>query len=144
MSLVRHVLSHKGSEVAVIDRNATVFDAAKRMMERRIGSLVVMESDSIEGIMTERDLLNRVIAVGKYPAKTKVAEVMTERVAFCTRDTTLEACRTVMTNHKLRHLPVVEDNKLMGIISSGDILARELKDQEETIRYLHEYMQGPN
>lgn len=144
MSLVRHVLEVKGASVATIEIKETVLIAAKRMHERHIGALVVMNGDSIKGIFTERDLLNRVIANGLDPAKTPVQEVMTARVAFCTRDTSLEACRSAMTKNKMRHLPVVEEGKLMGIISSGDILARELKDHEETIRYLHEYMQGPN
>ena len=90
------------------------------------------------------DVLNRVVAEHKDPAQTPVREVMTTKIACCEQSTTLEACRTVMTKNKIRHLPVIENGKLVGMISSGDILARELKEQEETIRYLHEYMQGPN
>jgi CBS domain-containing protein len=101
-----------------------------------------MDGDTIAGIFTERDLLNRIVAARRDADVTPVDEVMTERVAFCEPDTTLESCRTTMTRNKLRHLPVVHDGRLVGIISSGDILARELHDQEETIRYLHEYMHG--
>ncbi len=144
MSLVRHVLEGKGSEVWTIDREKSALDAAKLMHEKHIGSVVVKKGEEIVGIFTERDLMNRIVAEGRDPAKTRVGDVMTARVAICSRDTTLESCRATMTRHKMRHLPVVEEGKLLGIISSGDILARELRDQEETLRYLHEYMLGPN
>lgn len=144
MSLVRHVLESKGSSVWTIDHDRTALDAARIMHEKHIGSVVVVKSDKIVGIFTERDLMNRVVAEQRDPAKVRVADVMTERIAICTRDTTLNECRAVMTRNKLRHLPVVEDGRLEGIISSGDILARELEDQQETIQYLHDYMVGPN
>lgn len=144
MALVQHVLETKGTAVWTIDKDRTARDAARLMHERHIGSVIVMSGDIILGIFTERDLMNRVVAEDRDPKSTRVADVMTGRIAICSRDTTLEACRSAMTRNKIRHLPVVEDGKLLGIISSGDILARELKDQEETIRYLHEYMLGPN
>ena len=127
-----------------IDRDATVLDAAAKMNERRIGALVVMHEDKIVGMFTERDVMNRVVAIRKDPAATRIREVMTTKVAFCTLETPLEECRTAMTKHKIRHLPVVDGGKLAGLLSSGDLLARELAAQEETIRFLHEYMQGPN
>ncbi|MBX3395982.1 MAG: CBS domain-containing protein [Phycisphaerae bacterium] len=144
MALVQHVLDTKGNAVWTVSKDQTAHDAARLMHERHIGSVVVMNGDVILGIFTERDLMNRVVAEERDPKTTRVADVMTARIAICSRDTTLESCRSAMTRHKIRHLPVVEDGKLLGIISSGDILARELKDQEETIRYLHEYMLGPN
>lgn len=142
MSLVRDVLRKKGGSVTTIAPSSTVYEAVKLMHQDRIGALVVMDSDEIIGIFTERDLLNRVVSDRLDPDITQIYEVMTGRVAFCTRDTTVESCRTIMTRHRLRHLPVVEDGRLLGIISAGDILARELADQEETIKYLHEYMLG--
>jgi CBS domain-containing protein len=143
MSYVRDVLREKGRDVATIAPYETVLAAVQKMHERRVGAVVVVVDDvQIVGIFTERDLLNRVVAVGKEPPATPVEEVMTDRVAACTPDTTLAACRTAMTKNKMRHLPVVDDGQLVGIISSGDILARELADQDETIRYLHEYMHG--
>lgn len=142
MSLVRDVLAKKGTNVATIERGATVLDAATLMNQRHIGALMVMEGEKIAGIFTERDILNRVVAARRDPATTRVEEVMTSKVAFCTRDQSLESCRSFMANKKLRHLPVVEDDKLVGMVSSGDILAREIQEQEETIKYLHEYMHG--
>jgi IMP dehydrogenase len=143
MSLVSDLLAKKGREVATVERDASVFEAVKLMNERRIGAVVVMQDGQIAGMFTERDVMNRVVAAERDPKKTKVHEVMTSKVAFCVQNTTIEACRTVMTRHKLRHLPVVEAGKLVGMVSSGDILARELQESEETIKYLHEYMQGP-
>lgn len=144
MSLVRHIIEQKQGGVATVDRDATAQDAAELMHARRIGAVVVLHDGNIIGIFTERDLLNRVVAEKKVPSSVKVFEVMTKKVAVCSPDTPIESCRAAMTNNKMRHLPVVNDGKLVGIISSGDILARELKEQEETIRWLHEYMHGPN
>ena len=144
MSMVSDVLAKKGRDVATVDPEAIVLEAVKLMHARRIGAVLVMQEQKIVGIFTERDVLNRVVAAGRDPQKTRVKEVMTEKVAFCTQNTSLEACRSVMSKHKLRHLPVIEAGKLVGIVSSGDILARELQEQEETIKYLHEYMLGPS
>ena len=142
MSFVRDVLAIKSGDVATIDRDATVLEAARRMRERHIGCLVVMSAERIVGIFTERDMLYRIVAAERDPAATRVCDVMTDRVAFCASDTPLSACRTAMTRNRIRHLPVVEDGSLRGMISSGDILARELEDQQETIRWMHEYMHG--
>ena len=144
MPIVRDILEAKGTKVSTINPDQTVLDAATLMNQQRIGAVMVLEGENISGIFTERDVLNRVVAVRKDPATTKVRDVMTTEIACCTLDTKIEACRSAMTKNKIRHLPVIEDSKLHGIISSGDILARELKDQAETIRYLHEYMHGPN
>jgi len=144
MSLVRDVLAAKDSDVCTIGPDKTVLDAAALMNHCRIGAVVVIDGDKIVGIFTERDVMNRVVAEEKDAATTAIRDVMTTKVAFCEQDTTLEACRGVMTKHKIRHLPVVEDGKLRGMISSGDILARRLLEHEETIKYLHEYMHGPS
>ena len=142
MSFVRDVLAAKTGDVATIDRDATVLEAARRMRERHIGALVVLAEGRIVGIFTERDMLYRIVAAERDPAATLVCDVMTDRVAFCAADTPLEACRTAMSRNRIRHLPVVEDGGLRGMILSGDILARELEDQQETIRWMHEYMNG--
>jgi CBS domain-containing protein len=144
MSLVRDVLATKDASVCTIGPDKTVLDAAVLMNHCRIGALVVLDGEKIAGIFTERDVMNRVVAEKKDAETTTVREVMTTKVAFCEQDTTLETCRGVMTKHKIRHLPVVENGKLLGMISSGDILARRIAEHEETIKYLHEYMQGPN
>jgi len=144
MSTVADVLRKKGSDVATVTPEHSVLDAAKIMHEKHIGSVLVLDGDNIVGIFTERDLMNRIVAEGKDPNATIVKAVMTERITCCTPESTLDACRTAMSTNKIRHVPVVNEGKLVGIISSGDILARELKDSEESLRYLHEYLQGPN
>ncbi|HPF39144.1 MAG TPA: CBS domain-containing protein [Phycisphaerae bacterium] len=145
MSTVRNILAVKGNDVATIAHNKTAFEAAQMMHESHIGSVLVMRDGEIAGIFTERDLMNRIVAEQRDARKTQVVDVMTERIACCTPETTLDACRSAMTRNRMRHLPVLDtDGKLVGIISSGDIMARELKDTAETLQYLHDYIAGPN
>jgi CBS domain-containing protein len=144
MSTVRNILKSKKGDVVTIHSDATVLDAVLKMNRARIGGIVVMQGEDICGIFTERDVMNRVTAERRDPATMLVREAMTTKVAYCGPDTTIEECRTVMTEHRVRHLPVVEGDKLIGIISAGDLMALELKVKEETIKYLHDYMTGPN
>jgi CBS domain-containing protein len=140
MATVRDILAKKGGYVAAVGRDHSVLDAAKEMNVRRVGSLVVIEGESVVGIFTERDILTRVVAVRRDPETTSVGEVMTAPVAVCHPETTVEECRGVMTNRRIRHLPVVADGRLVGIITSGDILAQEIAAQQTTIEYMHEYL----
>ncbi len=136
------ILDKKGSDVATVDRATSVLDAAKLMNERRIGALVVTEGERVVGIFTERDVLIRIVAAGADVSATKVGDVMTSPMACCHRDTRLTECKTVMTEKRIRHLPVVEAGTLYGMISAGDILAGECADQQATIEYLNEYLHG--
>ncbi|RME40355.1 MAG: CBS domain-containing protein [Planctomycetota bacterium] len=140
MPTAQSILERKGGEVQTIPATATVLEAAHLMNERRIGALVVVEDERAVGIFTERDILNRVVAAERSPAETRVKEVMTSPMACCRRDTKLADCRAVMTQKRIRHLPVVEDGELFGMISSGDILALESDDRQAAIEYLHEYL----
>ena len=140
MPTAQDILAKKPREVAIIDGAATVMDAAKIMSEQRIGSLVVGKREKIVGIFTERDVLNRVVARHLDPLKTIIKDVMTTPVACCQPSTKLAECRSVMTEKRIRHMPVVKDNVLLGMISSGDILAMEFGEQRQTIEYLHEYL----
>ncbi len=142
MPRAQTIIDKKGSEVATVDRKATVLDAAKSMNQRRIGAVVVTEGERVVGIFTERDILNRVVSAGKEPSRTLVGDVMTSPMACCRRDTKLAECKAVMAQKRIRHLPVVEESTLFGIISIGDILASEVADQQATIEYLHEYLYG--
>ncbi len=142
MHTVQHILDNKGSSVATIDADATVLEAARIMNEQRIGALVVTQRDKVIGIFTERDILNRVVAEQSSPAETVVKDVMTAPIACCRRNTTEAECRAVMRSKRIRHLPVVEDDRLVGIISIGDIIEDESAEKDETIHYLHEYLYG--
>ena len=143
MSSVQDILDKKGRRVVSVAENATVVEAAALMNENRIGALVVTRGDAVVGIFTERDILCRVVAARRDPAHTHVKDVMTSPVACCSPQTTREECRTVMRHRRLRHLPVVQDKRLVGIISVGDLLEAAEADQVATIQYLYEYMMGP-
>ena len=143
MAPVSKILEHKGSEVASITRDQTALDAARLMNDKRIGSLVVLEGDKVIGIVTERDILRRLVACECDPSQTPVSKIMSSPVACCRPRTSIEECRGVMTEKRIRHLPVVEKGRLQGIITSGDILAREIEESQNTIEYLHEYLYAP-
>ena len=142
MPTVRDIIAHKGRDVAAVAEEARVLDAIQVMADRRIGSVVVKSGEQVTGIFTERDVLNRVVALEKNTREVRVRDVMSSPVACCQLDTKLSECRSVMASKKLRHLPVVEDGKLVGLISIGDISAREADDQAHTIEYLNEYLYG--
>ena len=140
MPTAQDIIANKSGDVAIIDEEATVMEAAKIMSDRRIGSLVVGRREKVVGIFTERDVLNRVVARHLDPLETIVKDVITAPVACCQPTTKLAECRSVMTKKRIRHLPVVNENRLVGMISSGDILALEYHEQELTIEYMHEYL----
>ncbi len=142
MPKAQTILDRKGTNVATIDRKASVLDAAAVMNDRRIGALVVTDGNHVVGIFTERDILCRVVAARKNPSETLVGDTMTTPMACCQRQTPLAECRAIMTTKRIRHLPIVEDGKLYGLISSGDILAHEVADQQTEIEYLHDYLYG--
>lgn len=142
MHRVQQILESKGKAVFSITEDATAMDAAKVMNEHHIGALVVTRGEKVVGIFTERDILNRVVAQQRDPAETVVRDVMTTPVACCAPGTGRAECRGVMRSRRIRHLPVVDDDRLVGMISIGDIIEDEGAEQQETIRYLYEYMHG--
>jgi CBS domain-containing protein len=144
MPTVRDILQRKGSQVATIHPDATVYDAALTMNEQKIGSLVVVHEGRLVGIFTERDVLQRVVGQRRDAAATLVREVMTPEVACCQLHTSLDEARGVMKNRRIRHLPVVNEvNQLLGLVSIGDLNAHETNSQEQTIHLLREYLYGP-
>jgi CBS domain-containing protein len=142
MATVKDILAKKGDFVEQVGRGSTVVEAAQRMNERHIGAVVVTDGEAVVGIFSERDLLGRVVAARKDPASTRVGDVMSTPVAVCHLNTSLDECRSVMTAKRVRHMPVVEEGRLVGIITSGDIMAAEVQVQQQTIEYLHEYLYG--
>jgi len=142
MTSVQMILREKAVRVLGIEADATVLAAAQRMCEHKIGALVVTRKDRVVGIFTERDLLCRVVAAGTNPADLTVESVMSVPVAVCAPDTTRDECRAVMRERRLRHLPVVDDSRLVGMISIGDLIESNEAEQARTIEYLHEYLYG--
>ena len=142
MATVQAILTRKGGQVVSIGAAESVLAAASLMNERGIGGLVVLEGDRVAGMFTERDILRRVVAVRHDPATTLIRDVMTTPVAFCRRETTLDECRAVMTAKRIRHLPVVDEAGVCGIVTIGDLMAQEVTDRESTIQYLNEYIFG--
>lgn len=139
MSTVANLLRGKGGQVVTVEPEATVLQAARLMNTHRIGSLVVVEGGRPVGIFTERDLLTRVVAAEKSPSATRVRDVMTDRVLTCTPDTALDAVRHTIRSERVRHVPVVEDGRLCGMVSIGDLNTAEVKVLCETISYLEQY-----
>ena len=142
MATVQTILARKGGQVVSAGAADSVLTAAILMNERGIGGLVVLEANRVAGMFTERDILRRVVAMKRDPATTPVREVMTSPVAFCRRETTLEECRAVMSEKRIRHLPVVDEQGVCGIVTIGDLMAQEVSEHEATIQYLHEYIFG--
>jgi CBS domain-containing protein len=142
MCTVREILSNKDPWVASISPRASALEAAIAMNRDKIGSLMVMEGKQIVGIVTERDLLQRVLAEQRDAAQTSVADVMTTEVLCCQLHTTIDEARAVMKNRRVRHLPVVDDVGLHGVVSIGDLNAYEAHSQDVTIHVLTEYIHG--
>lgn len=143
MPTVQDILEHKGREVASVAADCSVLDAAREMNRRHIGSVIVARDSGLVGIFTERDILVRVVAEGRDPANVVVGEVMTTPVVCCGVDTDLDECKALVTSRRIRHIPVVQGAEVVGIITSGDIMARESFDRETTIESLFEYINGP-
>ena|SRR5438477_8632360 len=144
MATVREILARKGSHVFTIGPEASVMDAATLMNEHKVGALVVIDDGrGVVGMFTERDVLRRVVGEQRDPTTTRVADVMTTEVACATPETTVEEARGAMKNCRIRHLPLVdEDRRLMGLISNGDLNACQKSDHEYTIYMLQEYLYG--
>jgi CBS domain-containing protein len=142
MPTVREFLKRKGSIVHTIERSATVTEAARRMNENHVGALCVVDGGAIVGMFTERDVLIRVVAGQRDPTATTVAEVMSAPVITTDPDAGTADCAALMTNRRIRHLPVLEGGKLVGMISTGDLLAMEVALKQAHIDHLHDYLHG--
>ena len=143
MKLVKHLLDIKGRNVISIAPDASVFDAIRLMADESIGSLVVLdENGRLAGIVTERDYARKVIVMGRLSKDTRVAEIMTTDVLTAASDHTVNACMEIMTERKIRHLPVVEDGRVIAMVSIGDLVQAIIADQKEEIEHLEHYISG--
>ena len=142
MDTIRQLLDKKGNEVWSIHPDNSVFDAIKMMADKQVGSLVVLEDDKIVGIITERHYARNVILKGKSSPETKVQDIMTSRVICTQPEQTVRECMAVMTEKRIRHLPVVDQMRLVGLVSIGDLVKSIIEDQEFTIEQLIHYIHG--
>lgn len=142
MATVRDMLKTKGFEVWSVTPDASVFDALKLMAEENIGAVLVMESDNLIGILSERDYARKVILHGKSSAETPAREIMTERVMCVGPEDSAEQVMALITEKKIRHLPVLEDGELIGLISIGDVVKATIAQKEFIIEQLEEYIKG--
>lgn len=142
MRTVREILEKKGPEVYTVSADTTVFDALKLMSEKEIGALVVREGENITGIMSERDYARKVILEGKTSKNLAVKEIMSSKVIFVNPSVSPEECMALMTNKRIRHLPVFENNNLTGLISIGDIVKAVIEEKEFHIDQLVHYIKG--
>ncbi len=142
MQSVRELIAHKGGKVHSVPSSATVLDAARVMNEARIGAVVVLDSGMMVGILTERDILTRVVAREAEPSGTLAVQVMTKDVLTCAPETRITEARHVMRERRVRHLPVVEDGTLLGMLSIGDLNLVENETLVATIRHMEAYISG--
>ena len=143
MTAVADILKSKGDAVVhMIGPDDSVFDALQRMADKGIGALMVTQGDAIVGIFTERDYARKIVLRGRTSALTLVRDVMTSAVMCVSPTHTSEACMALMTDNRLRHLPVVQDGKLVGLVSIGDLVKDIISEQKFVIEQLEHYISG--
>ncbi len=142
MITVKQILDEKGREAWTVVPETTVFDALKLMAEKGIGALVVVENARIVGIVSERDYARKIILKGRFSKDTPVLDIMTTQVYGVHPSATAEECLALMTDRHIRHLPVLEKDKLSGIVSIGDVVKAVMSTQKVTIQQLENYIMG--
>jgi len=142
-SKVKEILAEKGSGVVTINVNSTVYDGLVLMSKKDVGALMVVDDNSkLVGIFSERDYARKIVLMGKTSKESIVGDMMSKEITIVRPDNTIQECLHLMTVKKVRHLPVLEDNNLVGIISIGDAVNRVISDQEATIHDLEDYIYG--
>jgi CBS domain-containing protein len=142
MKTVKHILQDKGHNIWHITPDALVVDALKLMAEKEVGSLLVLDEGKLVGIISERDYARKVTLKGKSSLDTPVREIMTQRVISVRPENTIEECMALITDKHIRHLPVVVDEKVVGIVSIGDVVKAELAEKDFLIKQLKNYISG--
>lgn len=142
MKTLQRVLAAKGDAIYSIGPDDSVFDALAEMRERDVGALIVLEEGKVVGIFSERDYARKIILLGRASKDTPVRAIMTERVVYATPDQTLEECLGLMTDRRIRHLPVMQDDDLVGVVSIGDLVKGIIDEQRFKIQQLETYVSG--
>jgi len=142
MKLVKQLLDRKGHDILSISPDASVLDAIKVMAEKAVGALIVLQDSALAGIVTERDYARKVILKGRSSKSTLVSEIMSAKVITTTGDSSVEECMNMMSDRRIRHLPVVDGETVIGIISIGDLVSAVIADQKAEIEHLEHYISG--
>lgn len=142
MKLVKNILDSKGSDIWHVAPDDSVLDAIKMMAEKGIGALLVMENGKLAGILSERDYARKIILKGRSSEKTPVKDIMTAEVVCANLEQSVEDCMSLMTENRIRHLPVVQDEKVVGVLSIGDLVKAIIEEQHFTIKQLEMYITG--
>jgi CBS domain-containing protein len=139
---IAEILRRKGTDVLKIEASATVFDAIKKIVEHNVGSILVTRDGDVIGIMTERDYLRKIAILGRTSHDTLVEQIMTTPLVYVTPETTVEESMAIMTDRRIRHLPVVENDEVIAVVSIGDLVKFQTQEQSFHIKYLTEYISG--
>ena len=137
---VSHLLAEKGRDVWSIEADQAVLAAIQMMADRHVGALPVLRDGELVGIVSERDYARKVVLLGRSSADTRVGQIMSSPVRTVASDATVQYCMELMTEHRIRHLPVVDSGQLVGMISIGDCVRAVIEDQAETIRHLERFI----
>jgi len=140
MTTVAQLLDAKGNAIYAIDPEDPVLEAIRLMADRHVGALLVMKGDELKGIVSERDYARKVILMGRSSSATPVWQIMSSPVITVTPDSSADDCMRLMTTHRVRHLPVVLQGRVVGVISIGDLVKAVIEDQRHTIEQLEEYI----
>ena len=140
MTLVKNILARKAAPAVTVSPSTTVFEALQLMAEKNIGSVIVMNDDQYQGIVTERDYSRKVILKNKHSRSTLVSEIMTTDLSHISPNDSIDNCMAIMTTNNVRYLPVFSNNELVGIISMSDVVKATILEQETTIQHLNEYI----
>ena len=142
MTHVRHLLASKPATLFSIAPDAPVIEAVRAMAEHGVGALLVMSAGTLAGIVSERDYARKVVLRGRASADTPVAQIMSSPVLTVTPETTVQQCMVLMTERRIRHLPVVDGGRLIGVVSIGDLVKSLIEEQRRTIEQLESYIHG--
>ena len=142
MARIAEIIRRKGTDVLKIEASATVFDAIKKIVEHNVGSILVTRDGDVIGIMTERDYLRKIAILGRTSHDTLVEQIMTTPLVYVTPETTVEESMAIMTDRRIRHLPVVENDEVIAVVSIGDLVKFQTQEQSFHIKYLTEYISG--